>query len=154
MARNLAAIGLGVALAISSASGSFAQTAVESVVSQLEAQGYARIETRRTLLGRVRILAVSDTLEREIILSPRSGVVLRDFWRVIDDDEALRPGLVNPELTPDDPEDDPDEEDDEEEDEDEEEEEDNDPDDDAEDDGEDDEEDEPEDDASLSLIHI
>lgn len=55
---------------------------------QLIIEGYEDIEIRRTILGRIRIIATKDDAEREIILNPRTGEVLRDyFWR---DDDIFR----------------------------------------------------------------
>jgi len=54
----------------------------DSIVAELRDQGFTRIEIRRTLLGRTRILATSSTYEREIILNPSSGVIIRDYWTV------------------------------------------------------------------------
>jgi hypothetical protein len=54
----------------------------EGIVAELREQGFSRIEIRRTLLGRTRIIATSPTYEREIVLNPASGVILRDFWTV------------------------------------------------------------------------
>lgn len=54
----------------------------DSIVAELRDQGFTRIEIRRTLLGRTRIVATSSAYEREIILNPSSGVILRDYWTV------------------------------------------------------------------------
>jgi hypothetical protein len=54
----------------------------EGIVAELREQGFSRIEIRRTLLGRTRIIATSPAYEREIVLNPASGVILRDFWTV------------------------------------------------------------------------
>ena len=59
-----------------------AATSEQSIVSELREQGFTRVEIRRTLLGRTRIVATSPTYEREIILNPASGVILRDYWKV------------------------------------------------------------------------
>jgi len=59
-----------------------ASTTEASIVAELREQGFSQVEIRRTLLGRTRIIAKSATYEREIILNPASGVILRDFWRV------------------------------------------------------------------------
>ena len=59
-----------------------AATTEEGIVAELREQGFSRIEIRRTLLGRTRIIATSPTYEREIVLNPASGVILRDFWTV------------------------------------------------------------------------
>jgi hypothetical protein len=60
----------------------YAATSEESIVSELREQGFTRVEIRRTLLGRTRIVATSPTYEREIVLNPASGVILRDYWKV------------------------------------------------------------------------
>lgn len=52
----------------------------DAVVAQLQQQGYGRIETEVTWLGRVRIVAERDNASREIILNPRTGEILRDLW--------------------------------------------------------------------------
>lgn len=58
----------------------FAQDFASEIERRLLRQGY-RIETvGRTLLGRVRILARNSEGEREIILNPRTGEILRDLW--------------------------------------------------------------------------
>ncbi|UYO00376.1 MAG: hypothetical protein KIT02_03920 [Devosia sp.] len=53
---------------------------VDSVVAQLEAQGYRDIEITRTLLGRVRVLATHAQGVRELVINPRTGELLRDVW--------------------------------------------------------------------------
>ncbi len=66
----------------------------DSVIRQLRAQGFSRIEVARTMLGRVRIVARSAELEREIIVDPRTGEILRDYWAEHGD---RRPGgLLDP----------------------------------------------------------
>jgi hypothetical protein len=57
-----------------------AKSTEDSIVTELREQGFTRIEIRRTLLGRTRIVAESPAYEREIVLNPSSGVILRDFW--------------------------------------------------------------------------
>jgi hypothetical protein len=54
----------------------------EQIVAELRAEGYTRIEIRRTLLGRTRITATSPIYDREIILNPATGVIMRDLLRV------------------------------------------------------------------------
>ena len=61
-----------------------ASSTEETIISELRDQGFTRIEIRRTLLGRTRILAESPAYEREIVLNPASGVILRDFWTTRD----------------------------------------------------------------------
>lgn len=58
----------------------FAQDFGDSVVRQLRRQGFRQISTGRTLLGRVRIVALGNGGRREIIVNPRSGEILRDLW--------------------------------------------------------------------------
>jgi hypothetical protein len=60
--------------------GAWAQGFADSVVGQLRAQGFDRIEVERTMLGRVRIQADHADGSREIILNPRTGEILRDLW--------------------------------------------------------------------------
>lgn len=53
-----------------------------NVVQQLEAEGFRSISTERTWLGRMRIVAESGDGQREIIINPNNGEVLRDLWLV------------------------------------------------------------------------
>ena len=50
-------------------------------VEQLVLDGYDDIEVSRTWLGRTRIFAEKGEIEREIILNPSTGEVLRDYSR-------------------------------------------------------------------------
>jgi hypothetical protein len=59
-----------------------AATTESGIVAELREQGFGQIEIRRTLLGRTRIIAISPAYEREIVLNPATGVILRDFWKV------------------------------------------------------------------------
>lgn len=65
----------------------WAQTGEADVVRQLEALGYKDIRISRTFLGRVRITAKGPLGEREIILNPSNGAVLRDYIDREDDDD-------------------------------------------------------------------
>ena len=69
-----------VAAAAVAAAPVFAEDMVAGIIRQLEDQGFDTVTTERTLLGRVRIMAVSQDGLREIILNPRSGEILRDLW--------------------------------------------------------------------------
>ncbi|MCK4860993.1 MAG: hypothetical protein KAS85_03640 [Rhodobacteraceae bacterium] len=53
--------------------------AVKNLVAELKAAGFTYIEIHRTFLGRARVLAISATEMREIILNPTTGEVLRDL---------------------------------------------------------------------------
>ncbi|WGW05670.1 hypothetical protein [Tropicibacter oceani] len=57
----------------------YAQTAQDQVIRQLKTLGYTSIRVRRTLLGRVRILAQGRPGSREIVLDPATGTILRDY---------------------------------------------------------------------------
>ena len=63
----------------------------DSIVFQLKQQGYDQIAVSRTWLGRTRILAKRENEQREIIINPRTGEILRDFWR---SDDATGPMLL------------------------------------------------------------
>ena len=78
------------ALAAGLAAGPVAAASLQDqVVDQLRAQGFTEIRVSRTLLGRIRIAAHGNGYEREIILNPRTGEILRDFWDKEDGDAAL-----------------------------------------------------------------
>ena len=64
-----------------------AQTAADRIVAQLRGQGFDRIRVKRTLLGRVRILARGEDMRREIVLDPSTGAILRDYWTERGDDD-------------------------------------------------------------------
>lgn len=57
-----------------------ADAMVDRVTQQLAKQGYSEIVISRTWLGRIRIEAYGGTASREIILNPRTGEILRDYW--------------------------------------------------------------------------
>ena len=68
-----------------------AQSIVEQIQAQLRDQGYSNITISRTLLGRTQIEASSAVFQREIVLDPRTGEILRDYWQPID---GTTPGVV------------------------------------------------------------
>lgn len=71
----------------------FAADYTDTVIAELQSQGYGRIETEVTWLGRVRIVARRDEGSREIILNPRTGEILRDLW-LLSTGEAGRSLLI------------------------------------------------------------
>jgi hypothetical protein len=73
-------LALGVSAALSGQM-AYAQSFTDSVVDQLRRQGFSSISVGRTLLGRTRIVAEGNGGRREIILNPRTGEILRDFWQ-------------------------------------------------------------------------
>lgn len=88
-------LGLLLALGLAAALPAAAQTIEEQVVRQLRAQGFTEISIERTLLGRIRIEAESVTHEREIVINPSTGAILRDYWEARDND-GDGPRLVDP----------------------------------------------------------
>lgn len=62
-------------------SAAIAQTAEETVARQLKNQGYSEIVVEYTLLGRARITAQRQGVNREVIVNPRTGEILRDYSR-------------------------------------------------------------------------
>jgi hypothetical protein len=66
--------------------GAHAQTVEDQVTEQLLAQGYEDITFSRTLLRRLRVVALSETSERELILNPTTGQILRDRSKPLNDD--------------------------------------------------------------------
>lgn len=69
------------ALGIALAGPALAQDYVGSITGQLRDLGFEQIEVKQTLLGRARIIARSADGQREIILNPNNGEILRDFWQ-------------------------------------------------------------------------
>lgn len=57
---------------------------VDSLIQELREEGYRNFEISSTFLGRTRIEASSATRRREIVLNPRTGEILRDYWVKLD----------------------------------------------------------------------
>lgn len=55
----------------------------DRIVSILKEDGYLEIRISRTLLGRMRFVAMRSDARREIVVNPNSGVVLRDYVRFL-----------------------------------------------------------------------
>ncbi len=72
-----------------------AKTVTESIVDQLEVQGFDQITLTRTLLGRTQIVAFSTEYRREVVFNPHTGEILRDFWIRLDGGQIL-PQLIAP----------------------------------------------------------
>lgn len=89
---HLAAAVLALAFA---AGGARANGVVDAIIGDLRAQGYAQIDISRTLLGRTRIEAESTSYHREIIIDPRTGEILRDYWEILTDASG-QPVTTNP----------------------------------------------------------
>lgn len=58
----------------------FAQDYQAAVLAQLRQDGYSNIIMTTTFLGRIRFIAQGADGQREIVLNPRTGEVLRDMW--------------------------------------------------------------------------
>ena len=57
----------------------WALTVEERLLAGLQAQGYTVIEKGYTFLGRLRIVAESSEIHREIVVNPGTGEILRDY---------------------------------------------------------------------------
>lgn len=68
------------AMALPVAQPVLANPIADSAVSQLRKQGYNDIQVQRTLLGRIRITATSETYTRELVIHPITGEIMRDRW--------------------------------------------------------------------------
>ncbi|MDF2142256.1 hypothetical protein [Paenirhodobacter sp. CAU 1674] len=77
--RGFLCAGAMLALIGAGAAPAFAGGAEDSVMRQLKAQGYSQIQVQRTWLGRLRITAQRGKVQREIVLDPRTGELLRDL---------------------------------------------------------------------------
>ena len=73
------------AIAVAMAAPAYANPHADRIIEQLKAEGYVSFETERTWLGRIRIEAGKDNLEREIVLNRSSGEILRDYTFIIED---------------------------------------------------------------------
>lgn len=67
-----------------------AQDAQTRVIQRLQRDGYRNIRISRTFLGRIRIIARGAAGEREIILNPSTGAILRDVLRQSGSGEGSR----------------------------------------------------------------
>ena len=74
--RRFAPIIFGIMFGLSTPS--MAQSLEERVVTSLERDGYQRIARTRTLLGRVRIVALRKGHIREVVINPSTSEILRD----------------------------------------------------------------------------
>lgn len=66
---------------------------VDRILEDLSRLGYGQVTVERTLLGRTRIIASNKDAEREIIMDPRTGEILRDLW-ISNDKSSSGGGLV------------------------------------------------------------
>lgn len=83
---------LGFATVLALALPAMAESVADTVARQLREQGYQRIETSYTWLGRLRVNAMQGDMRREIVINPNTGEILRDY-------EAMIPRLAKGEGT-------------------------------------------------------
>ncbi|MEI6799459.1 MAG: hypothetical protein WCO04_09630 [Pseudomonadota bacterium] len=72
----------------------FSASFADAIVAQLTVQGFTNISVQTTWLGRVQILALRSDGQREIILNPRTGEILRDLWTAAQGQTAY--ALIDP----------------------------------------------------------
>jgi hypothetical protein len=65
--------------AILLAAPAMAQSVTDQMVAALQDQGYDILEMHDTWLGRVRVIAETETIRREIVFNPGTGEILRDY---------------------------------------------------------------------------
>lgn len=80
------------------ASPAFADGLESDLVAQLRRQGFYQVEVSRTLLGRIRLVAQSDTRWREVIVNPSTGEILRDYSELLVASGDDEPVLLDPAL--------------------------------------------------------
>jgi hypothetical protein len=85
---NRRALIFGIAVSAALASPALANDYASRVEARLKKAGYTIESAERTLLGRVRIVALRGSGRREIILNPRTGEILRDLWIVTEDSDG------------------------------------------------------------------
>ena len=84
---------LAVATAVTVASQADAEVPVDKIVAQLRGQGYEVVEVRRTLLGRIKVEAVSEGRKRELVFDRTTGEILRDY---VEEVPNRRPSVAQP----------------------------------------------------------
>ncbi len=58
-------------------------TVRDRVIEELTEDGYQEIRISKTLLGRMRFVAIKPRHRREIVVNPRTGVILRDYIQIL-----------------------------------------------------------------------
>jgi hypothetical protein len=62
------------------ATSAYAESVPDQIMRQLRDQGFGQISVTQTWLGRTRIIGKSDKGQREIIVNPKTGEILRDLF--------------------------------------------------------------------------
>lgn len=65
----------------------YAATYEEELIAHMQGQGFVLVERESTWLGRISLEFRSSTHEREIILNPNNGAILRDYKERLDEDD-------------------------------------------------------------------
>lgn len=76
-----------------------AQVVEDDLITDLMADGFSLIGREVSIRGRVILEFESEHIEREIILDPKTGQILRDYYEPrddTDDDESWWEYLLNP----------------------------------------------------------
>ena len=60
---------------------------IQNLVEQLESEGYQVLTVTATWLGRIKVEAHSETNEREIVVAPGAGTILRDDISPLEEDD-------------------------------------------------------------------
>jgi hypothetical protein len=92
MKRRLAIL----ALVLGTAPPAAADTIEQRLAAELQAQGYKIVEANRTWLGRLRVVAESDEIRREIVVDPGTGEILRDYSVGLPTPEQQEPAQPKP----------------------------------------------------------
>lgn len=66
----------------------FADVFAANIVEQLQTEGFKTISMERTWLGRTRIVAEGELGQREIIVNPNNGEILRDLLVRLNPDDG------------------------------------------------------------------
>ena len=91
MPQRLNRFGLALVLVLAGAGAVRADQVTDTIIRQLRQQGYTEVTVTRTFLGRERIVATSPRSEREIIVNPRTGEILRDYAESRDEEGEDEP---------------------------------------------------------------
>ena len=88
--------GLALAAVLMAAGGvADAEEPADGIVRQLREQGYVEFSVDRTWLGRVQVIALApDVTQREIVFSPSTGEILRDYVEA-DDGGSAAPRIMD-----------------------------------------------------------
>ncbi|MES2914202.1 MAG: hypothetical protein V4753_03685 [Pseudomonadota bacterium] len=75
----------GLAAGVAFGAPAMADGVADSIIRQLKRLGFRTVSQERTLLGRIRIVAKRGDGQREIIVNPKTGEILRDLWMPVAD---------------------------------------------------------------------